>query len=503
MEIYVGAGPIEVSTNDGLISLTSTAVPLANGRFAMGWVENYSRTSFNPYEKIDETRGLTVRIVDGIDPNSSFDVNVELNYNSYSQIDLVGLVDGGLVTMIEFYDATQADWTQELRILDANGNWRGQAFRYDSGVSNSASEGSLVALSDGGFLLVHERYNSTQPGFGVDIFAQRFSATGQEIGAAFGLANRRTGDQGSPLIAELTGGNLAVIWTEGSWASTAVLKVIAADGTPVSSEQSIGIAAPTGVDVSTTGFKVAALSDGRFAVIWQHNIDIFGPSQDTQSWLALFDANGTQVGASTQIGSEADPTEQNPQIVALPGGDMLIAWTQYVSNARYGFQFQVFGSDLQPKSPQYGPEGQFGSSRVEPRFAALPDGRILALTDGTTIEAWIYDSRNGPVRQSGSALGDQMVGTGWGDTLVGLAGDDDIGGGTGNDVLEGGVGHDSLWGWTGRDTLIGGAGNDLVVGQDDDDLLSAGAGSDTLFGGAGNDYLTGANYDAVFDPMSA
>lgn len=88
----------------------------------------------------------------------------------------------------------------------------------------------------------------------------------------------------------------------------------------------------------------------------------------------------------------------------------------------------------------------------------------------------------------GSAGRDLIRGLGGDDTLFGFGGDDKFDGGDGNDYISGGNGSFS---GSGNDILIGGAGNDTLVGED---------GNDTLFGGAGDDnyyYAAGSDSDVI------
>ena len=98
---------------------------------------------------------------------------------------------------------------------------------------------------------------------------------------------------------------------------------------------------------------------------------------------------------------------------------------------------------------------------------------------------------------TGTATGEQLLGTsgrdlirgmGGADTLFGFGGDDKFDGGEGDDYISGGNGSFS---GSGNDILIGGAGNDTLVGED---------GSDALFGGAGDDdyyYAAGSGSDII------
>lgn len=82
--------------------------------------------------------------------------------------------------------------------------------------------------------------------------------------------------------------------------------------------------------------------------------------------------------------------------------------------------------------------------------------------------------------------------------VTGSAADESVIGGSANDVLDGAGGNDTLMGWEGDDILRGGDGDDVLDGWAGDDVLEGGDGNDrlddyrghnTLRGGAGNDTL--------------
>ncbi|QGY78868.1 calcium-binding protein [Xanthomonas hyacinthi] len=98
---------------------------------------------------------------------------------------------------------------------------------------------------------------------------------------------------------------------------------------------------------------------------------------------------------------------------------------------------------------------------------------------------------------TGTASGEQLLGSSGRDLIHGLGGDDTVFGFGGDDKLDGGDGNDYLSGGngsfsgSGNDILMGGAGDDQLVGEDGDDVLFGGAGNDTYF------YAEGSGADTV------
>lgn len=102
-----------------------------------------------------------------------------------------------------------------------------------------------------------------------------------------------------------------------------------------------------------------------------------------------------------------------------------------------------------------------------------------------------------PNVRTGTAAGEQLLGTSGRDLISGLGGDDTLFGFGGDDKLVGGTGNDYLSGGNGS---FNGSGNDILIGGDGDDTLVGEDGNDMLIGGAGNDfyyYAAGSGADTV------
>ncbi|MCU0571252.1 MAG: hypothetical protein MUF49_32385, partial [Oculatellaceae cyanobacterium Prado106] len=113
----------------------------------------------------------------------------------------------------------------------------------------------------------------------------------------------------------------------------------------------------------------------------------------------------------------------------------------------------------------------------------------------------IADSTYAPV-QTGTEVGDLLIGTqdsngidgkGGDDVILGLEDSDSLAGGSGNDQINGGSNADILVGGSGNDQLYGEQGRDTLNGLDGADVLSGGTEGDRLYGGLDNDILEGGS----------
>ena len=116
-----------------------------------------------------------------------------------------------------------------------------------------------------------------------------------------------------------------------------------------------------------------------------------------------------------------------------------------------------------------------------------------AMACGMLVTAFVNGGVAAMTRCSdtGTILGDHLVGTSHKDVLCGLRGGDLIRGLSGVDVLIGGRGVDDLNGGRSRDVVRGMAGGDILVG---------GRGRDHVLGGPGGDSIStvdGGGHDSV------
>ena len=176
----------------------------------------------------------------------------------------------------------------------------------------------------------------------------------------------------------------------------------------------------------------------------------------------------------------------------------------------WGFLYSV--AQLALQATPWGGVLTFGTEVLELRTA---DGRPLTAADiaalvsmpvshvdvtPAPLEQAVPEARPDPdapaLPLAGTGLDPlKLTGTALADLLVGAAGNDTITGGAGNDTLIGGSGDDAIKGEAGNDLIHGGAGNDKLPGEDGNDTIYGEDGDDRLGGGNGDDYLNGGNGD--------
>lgn len=215
-----------------------------------------------------------------------------------------------------------------------------------------------VALSDGGYVLTW--VSEEQDGSGTGIFAQRFDAQGNPVGAEFQINTGAGGSQRNQSIAALEGGGFVAVWEsygqDGSRYGV-YMQRFSATGVPLGPEVQ--------VNDETLGQQymphVAALEDGSFAISWiDPNTDPYlDPA--TGRVVGIYDANAVQVQHYSAAGAEIG------DIIALGA---LTDWRSL---------------SLNPYTPQQtGQEGSFVVPMAGGAFAVLYWSVPYTIEDGWT-----------------------------------------------------------------------------------------------------------------------
>lgn len=207
---------------------------------------------------------------------------------------------------------------------------------------------------------------------------------------------------------------------------------------------------------------------------------------------------GTPVrwGREFLVNTTTQSNQYAPSITALADGRFVVTWTDTSQTggdtSGYAVRAQLFNADGSQSGAEFLVNTTTLNIQLEPTITALADGRfVVAWSDGSqtggdtsgfAIRAQIFDPREAAVNLTGSALGDDFVGTAFDDTMSGLAGADHLVGKQGNDAQAGDAGDDALEGRWGADTLSGGKGDDALSGgkMQDTFVFATGDGHDIL-----------------------
>jgi Ca2+-binding RTX toxin-like protein len=345
-----------------------------------------------------------------------------------------------------------------------------------------------------------------------------------------------------PGLAELTNGNIVVVWTDTVNSSDGKEdirgQIISADGTTIGGEFVV-----TNASDSQWTPAVAALTDGRFIVVWE---DLAGDGDGSAIKAQVFTAGGDKSGEAFTVNTSTADDQKYPTVTALANGDAFVTWTDY-DGATSDIYSQVL--DLQTYVGDGSAETVYGGSLADhldgsggadalygrggddvfdnvtsddlaedildggagtdtldlDDYVLLYPGPPVLLGDNGTVTSVEVINLHGPTAGVGInnvELAIPLANSSSDGTMTvnGARAQDYIHGERINNAdislhLNGGDGDDYLYGGAGGDTLDGGDDEDTLEGNGGDDWLEGGGQNDTLLGGAGIDYLFGEQGD--------
>lgn len=276
---------------------------------------------------------------------------------------LAGLSDGTFVAVWRD-DSLSADYSIGLALrgqrFTADGTRLGSEFLINQpvyqpiGPAYHHDHPSVAALSNGGFVVTWQLLsNSDQLG---PLFGQLYASDGSRVGSQFGIAPVTTDIPYPPSVAALSDGRFVVVWNcltylPPSYASYGVRgQLYAADGTRSGKEFSITDSG------STWQPSVATLSDGSFVVTWKDNTNS-GDADSGGVHGRLYTAGGTAVGSEFLINTTTTSEQSAPAVAALSGGGFAVAWQDSSSgsgdSSGTAIRAQVFTSSSGSDAPVY------------------------------------------------------------------------------------------------------------------------------------------------------
>ena len=397
---------------------------------------------------------------------------------------------------------------------NADGTTNDNEFQINTYINNGQVNPSVIAFSDGGFVVTWESY--TQNGDYSGIFGQRYNADGTTNGNEFQINTHTDSYKDDPSVASLSNGGFVVTWASDDQDgdhSGIFGQRYNADGTTNSNEFQVN----TYTNSFQTFPSVASLSDGGFVVTW----DSGGQDGDGYGIFGQrYNADGTTNGNEFQINTYTDSYQGHPFVTSLSDDGFVVTW---MGGDQDGDDCGIFGQRYNADGTVNGDEFQINDYNLNNQMYSS----VTALSNGSFVVTWESDGQDGDSHgiiariftidtQTGTSGDDVLKGNDYvddviyglngedklygkdgDDILYGDLGDDYLRGGAGNDTLYGGAGNDTIYGDLGNDTLNGGDGEDILKGGDGEDILKGGDGADTLYGEDGNDILNGDNGEDI------
>jgi hypothetical protein len=314
---------------------------LANGDFVITWNDEGATGG--------DTSGDAVRGQmyhrDGSKVGGEFIVNTSTTGDQENS-SVTALANGGFVVTWQDGSKTGGDasgLSVKAQIFDAGGHKVGGEFLVNTQTKNDQSLSSVTALqgvNSGGFLAVWEDDSNlnNDGGRGGSIKGQRFDANGNKVGSEFLVDNKSANAYVNtvPSVTALSNGGYAVAWQAqvtnpqnnpnvDDDDSNIQLQVFNADGT----KASIQIQVNQKGEEYQQAPKIAQTDNGFIVVTWEdvEDLNVVPGGDPGQIKARIFDQQGHPVGGEFTVNDTATGEQHTPSISALPGGRVIITWT--------------------------------------------------------------------------------------------------------------------------------------------------------------------------------
>jgi VCBS repeat protein len=237
-----------------------------------------------------------------------------------------------------------------------------------AGGNNTQNDGQIVALGDGGYVIVWTDGSRAFNPAGTAVLGQRYDAAGNRVGGEFDVSQLMAGDQSSPAVAPMPDGGFLVAFVDSAnngdiyvrrydadlnllrtdtidnTAATTVQPAVTAfdDGSYVvaytvgaaNTDVAGRLVSPAGVVGSeftihadaedSDSVELATLSNGNFVAVFRDDEDVI--AIEGQIRYQVFQPDGTPVSASIRIQGGNETLQ--PDVAALRGGGFVFAYRE-------------------------------------------------------------------------------------------------------------------------------------------------------------------------------
>jgi hypothetical protein len=292
---------------------------------------------------------------------------------------IAGLPDGGFV--ITWFGAQDSSGDVYAQRYGANGDALGTEFRVNTYTPNYQVSPAIAGLPNGGFVITWYGFGQNHSYDGSDIYAQRYAANGDALGAEFRVNTVTPNSQGYPAIAGFPNGGFVITWQgvgqNHSYDDYDIYaQRYAANGDALGAEFHVNTYTVT----SQWYPAIAGLPDGGFVITW------YGVGQDrsvNDIYAQRYTANGAALGAEFRVNTYTPNNQMSPAIASLPDGGFVITWEGDGQNSlNYDIYAQSYAANGAAKGAEFRVNTDTPNAQGYPAIAGLPNGGFVITWHG-------------------------------------------------------------------------------------------------------------------------
>lgn len=211
-------------------------------------------------------------------------------------------------------------WAQRY---GAAGNALGAAWQVDGG--NTAWSGTVAMAPNGSFVISWETAQT--------VWARRYAPSGAAQGPAIIVSTQASTGIRNNAVAMADDGHFAVSWTDSTYGLHA--RVYEANGTPRTGDLRVDTVSGSTAQNETT---IAMDADGDFAIAWTNRQSSIG---DPDVKVRRYNAAGEPQGVEFVVHNSTPGSQQWADVAMTPAGEFVVVWRAYGTGAD-GIYFQKF-----------------------------------------------------------------------------------------------------------------------------------------------------------------
>ena len=297
-----------------------------------------------------------------------------------------------------------------MQLFEADGVHKiGTEQQVNQRTANNQDSAQVIALTDGGFLIVYESNNNGLDNNGDGVMARRYGADGQAVTDEFQVNTTYSGAQNRPGAMATADGGYVISWEDQG--TRIVQRSYGADNQPVTDEVTVATGKSMG---ASGGPEMAAFTDaahsGMYITVWNA---ASGPGDTSSTGIVgqVFAADGTPLGGNVQINTTTDSSQNYPDVITLSDGSVVVFWDTSDSGANgsdiRAVHYRVdatTGALTLAGSGDFIVNGYTTGKQYKPVGVALEDGGYLLIWgseggdgDGSAIYAQRFDANDNRV----------------------------------------------------------------------------------------------------------
>jgi hypothetical protein len=217
---------------------------------------------------------------------------------------------------------------------DANGNALGGEFQVNTFTGNDQLYPSVASDDDGNFVMTWSSFGQDGSGFGV--YAQRYDADGIPQGGEFRVNTYTINDQLHPSITCDDDGNFVIAWMSAQQDGSdfgVYARRYDANGNALGAEFQVN------THTISTQSHPTVTSDGvgNYVIAW---MSFFQDGSDWGVYARRFDANGNAISGEFLVNTVSNNDQRYPSLAGDDAGNFVITWS---SHPQDGSGFGVYG----------------------------------------------------------------------------------------------------------------------------------------------------------------